>query len=121
VAVGVVFALIIWVFAALRTGVWVAALREALLRSAVLALVLAAVVGPLQASAARTPHYAPILSLPFFGLSLFAAAWAAFWVLPYNLLIFAKHGFLLPLHENLTYVAVAASTGLFLSFLPVRA
>jgi hypothetical protein len=119
--VGAAFAVLIWVTAALRTGLWVASLREALPLSTAPALVLAALVGPLQASAARSKHYAPVLSLPSIGLALFAAVWAAFWVLPFNLVILAKHGIVLPLQENLAYVAVMAVAGFCFSFFPARA
>jgi hypothetical protein len=62
-----------------------------------------------------------VLSLPSIGLALFAAAWAAFSVLPFNLVILAKHGIVLPLQENLAYVAVTAVAGFCLSFFPARA
>jgi hypothetical protein len=119
--VGAVFAVLVWVMAALRTGSWAASLREALPLSTAPALVLAALVGPLQASVVRSKHYAPVLSLPSIGLALFAAVWAAFWVLPFNLVILAKHGIVLPPQENLTYVAVMAVAGFCLSFFPARA
>jgi hypothetical protein len=114
------FALVVWLMAAIRTGAWAASLREVLPLGAAPALVLAALIGPLQASTARSQHYAPALSLPSLGLAAFAAAWAAFWVLPFNLVILAKHGIVLPPTENLIYVAVAGASGLCLSFLPVR-
>ena len=119
--VGAAFVVVIWLVAAIRTGAWALSLWEALPLSAAPALVLAALIGPLQASAARSKHCVPILSLPSLGLAAFAAVWAAFWVIPFNLVILAKHGLVLPPTESLTYLAVAGAAGLCLSFLPVRA
>ena len=120
-ALGGVFVALVWVMAALQTGAWRLSLEQSLVSAAAPALVLAAVTGPLHAANARARRYTPPSSLRSVGLALFAAVWAAFWVLPFNLVIFAKHGIVLPMRENLTYVAVLAAGGALLSFIRGKA
>ncbi len=119
--VGVAFALVVWVMLAMRTGFWLASLREALPLSAAPALVLAALAGPLKASDVRYTRNVPAMSSPSMGLALFASVWAAFWVLPFNLVIFAKHGIVRPLQENLMWVVFTALAGACLSFVSAKA
>ena len=120
-AIGCVFVALVWVMVGVQTGAWQLSFEQGLLSAAAPALVLAAITGPLQAARARSSRYTPASSLRSVGLALFAAAWAGFWVLPFNLVIFAKHGFALPVQENLTYVAGLSAGGALLSFIRGKA
>ncbi|WP_445329874.1 hypothetical protein [Xanthomonas arboricola] len=81
-------------------------------------LVLAAFAGPLAVAAARRRYRFPLLSGTTLMAALFASAWACLWLIPFNLLIFLRHGHFLSASDNSAGLAAVATSAFLLSFLP---
>ena len=84
------------------------------------ALVLAALAGPIAVSASRRKFRARAMSLESLQAGMFAAVWACFWLAPFNLLVFAKHGTMLSGSDNAAFAASLATAGFLSSFLPAE-
>lgn len=97
-------------------GNWI----DGLMYGLIPALVLAALAGPIAVSAARRKFRAPVASVQSLVAGVFAGAWACFWLAPFNLLVFAKHGTMLSGSDNAAFAASLAVAGFSLSLLPAE-
>lgn len=88
--------------------------------AAIPALVIAACAGPLAVAAARRRYSFPVLCGTTLMAAMFASVWACFWLIPFNLLIFVRHGHFSSISDNSLALAGVATAAFLLSFLPAE-
>ena len=81
---------------------------------------MASISGASEAAAIRSAQRVRTLSTTSFRLAAFSGLWASFWLIPVNLLLFARNAHFLSLPEIFAGVLVWAAFGFLVSFYPVK-